>query len=165
MTALFFTKHIYAQVQVPANSTGTINILIADSSEYNLSIGQIMIVQPNGNFSGKINLNGGAVFNKGTFNPSVLTFASGRITNTGNLTLGPQIFLDQSKQLNNSNGGTLNINGMLILSGGRVYNAGTLNVSLDIQNNAGTLNNSYIINCDHLTGNNSVVNTGTINTN
>ncbi len=161
---LVSAKHIKGQSQV-ANSTGTINIISADSSVYNIATGQIMIIQPNGSFSGTVNINGGYIFNKGSFTPSVLTFASGKITNTGNLALSSQVPLNSSNQLNNNTGGIMSINGFLILSGGKLYNAGTLTVSQDIQNNTGLLNNSHIINCDHLTGNNPVVNTGTINTN
>ncbi|MDP1801740.1 MAG: hypothetical protein Q8L81_10330 [Bacteroidota bacterium] len=161
LSLVLVTKQINAQ----AITTGTVTVLTSDSSTYTILTGQIMSIGVNGNFSGKINLNGGTIINKGIFHPDSTIFIKGRIINNGTLTLDSQVSLGANSFLSNNIGGAINIAGNLTIADGTLINNGTLSVTQDLQNNSGTLNNSHIINCDHLTGNNVITNTGTINTN
>ncbi len=145
--------------------TCSLNITSLDSSSYVVNSGETFCVDTTGNFIGTINLNGGTICNKGIFNPKVITFTSGSISNYGNTSLSSSVTLGSASQILNNADAIMNINGAFTNGGGNLTNDGIINIDQSIQNNSGSITNSSIINCLQITGSGSLINTGKINSN
>jgi hypothetical protein len=158
-----FIKIIVAQNC--SNCTYTSTTL--DSANYILTSGQLLCIDSTSNFIGTITLNGGSVCNKGLFSPKQLIFNSGSITNYSNVSLtNSHLALAINCTITSHDGSVFNLsNGNLILNGGTFSNYGVLSIIGNLQNISGTLVNQNLINCNVITGSNTLVNTGTINTN
>jgi len=145
--------------------TCTINITGYDTLAYTVNVGQTICIDTTGNFQGKITLNGGTVCNKGLCLPSQFNFNSGTFSNYGNATILEAVTLGANKTVHNQLGATLNLGSTLILNGGSLTNNGITNVGSSFTNSSGSVTNTGILNCTSLNGNNTINNSGVINSN
>lgn len=167
VTKFFFIVISLFSISVKSQTCGTCstNITSLDSANYTVNSGETFCIDTTGNFIGTINLNGGTICNKGIFNPKIIVFNSGTISNNGNTSFRTSISVPSGSQLSNNADAVMNTNGSLTMSGGTLSNDGIINVDQTIQNTSGVINNNGIMNCSQLSGSGSLNNTGKINTN
>lgn len=158
---LFYTATVNAQTC----GTCTLNITAMDTTAYTISTGQTLCIDTTGNYTGNIIIAGGTVCNKGFFNPKSISFQSGSINNYSSSNLKLNVTVSSGASIVNGDGAILGVAGSLTLSGGTLLNSGIMNVEQSVTNSSGSFTNSNILNCRSLTGNNTLTNTGVINSN
>ncbi|MDI9341682.1 MAG: hypothetical protein QM534_14015 [Sediminibacterium sp.] len=157
---------VFLAFKFSAQNCSTCSVTINDnsSSSYTINAGHTLCIDSLGNFEGSIVINGGLLCNKGIFSPSTVIFSGGTIQNYGLMTYPGNVLLTNGITLNNLPSGVINITGMLELNGGIIDNQGVWNVKKGLINTMGGFTNSGIFNCEHLSGSNTISNSGTLNT-
>lgn len=141
----------------------TINITGYDTLTRTVGVGDVLCIDENGLYEGKLILNGGTICNKGIFKPKELGLVQGNLNNYNTISLNYYTELTTGVQFNNASAGFIDMTGLLKLTGGTMINLGIITVQDDIFGSSGTLTNNGIINCREFTNSGILSNSGILN--
>ncbi|MGL4597087.1 MAG: hypothetical protein ACRCYO_06155, partial [Bacteroidia bacterium] len=151
---------------IPCESSGnTYTITSSSTTNYTLTAGQSLYIEPSGTYTGTLVLNGGTVCNAGIFSPANFTFYDGTLTNTATATIANAITMSDGI-LNNCATGKITFLGSANTSvlKGIVNNWGWMVFEGSIDK-SGTLNNEGKLECYNFNSTGPIYNSCTIQVN